>query len=1047
MDGLSACLRGIRDKAASTLERSKSLLNSLLVELHLRKNREMLSFIVDEIKKRSRQTVETKPSLPVHVWQRILQGIFSKLRTGFFFVVALLIILWFSPLHQWMSFTGLNLLAEDFESFFLVLWQVQASILGITFVIIMFLVTNLIAKIEVAYEKVSRRVIHEFISTSKIYGILPFCLCSIAYIGMSILFKDTTQTHQNLTLFLLNIASIFYLFHAAFNFFTPGSLEKLRLQHLKNEIAKSIDAEITRRLSENILMKQDVKFLRYFPLGVPDKTSLIAVRVSTTRPRVIKDINLNRLLIYSRIGPITLVKSLGRSLSKNDDVLCYVPEGTHSDDIQIIRSCFVLGEAEEKVVLFEALNGVQEEMREAIRMGNVTKLERVLDTYLSLLESFLQQISAYGIHYDSNAARSELDFGWRQIYEIIRSVEQAVEYAFKQGDLETIKWAMHFPREVATLAVEYGDHFLFQRFTSIFPFVYFLGSRVADTRIVDFAIDRSWRHLAEMSLHIRHLLENTTESERIGNLRDYTVEILLIFNSLLKATVDSKDFESFKKFGFALDGVLKYFEPEPPFGLQMALRSQNLTPDERTKLQSQLKVKQGLVEAKEEVEDTRKAIWFGLGAWTTRLYRKQELPQNDFLALFNDISARFESLEKLSSTLGLLTDLADVKFGWNFWLLSEKREGEVFFGSGIDTQEWMRWFYCIRGIQLTSTSIGEGTPIAPNRTVVDSLENVKAICGRILEEPEKWRSLLDDEVNEKMQNFLALHQRAAHKQIEDEKQWLIEQELSAQRIENFTNEVVEAWKTSANVRAIVEMFGSCMDLEPNGECKSIEYLGIRRFMDKAAFVEGWHISYAMYGGAFGKAMAKGENELLLKQICSPLKLHQKSKRDEIPASLRSAIMELRKSQFKPSVIFIKSRDVLVHLRESGEFKPRRGASPSEIDAIGCVGYFEVIPVFLLHESPSDCCVIDVAKLGVLNKCKLDSGSEPYLEISITRIDDESAKSMIDEDTGFLKNEEGEARSSEAAILDLKQRVIVGILEKIRFRVQEKNAGLRLEFSD
>ncbi|MEM2129180.1 MAG: hypothetical protein QXZ70_01135, partial [Candidatus Bathyarchaeia archaeon] len=523
-------------------------------------------------------------------------------------------ILWLLPLSEWMSFVSLSLLIEDFKSFFLVLWQVQASMLGITFVIIMFLVGTLIAKIETAYERISGRIIREFLVASKIYVVLPFCLCSIAYIGITILLQDTRQTYQNLTLFLLNIASIFYLFYAAFNFFRPGSLEKLRLMHLKDEIAKSINAEIDRRLSENILMKQDKNFLEYAPFGVFDQSALCAVRSTIIKPKMIGDINLNRILTYSKIVPITVVKSIGSILLKDNDVLCYVPIGTDPRVIGAIRDCFMLVEAGEEVELSDALDGVQEEMREAIRNGNVTKLERVLDVYLSLLESFLEQTSAYGIHYDSKTARSELDFGWRQIFRVIASFEHAIEYAFKQGDLEIISVMVYFPIKVLNLAYHYNDHFLTQRFIPIFRFIYFLGSKVTDARIAGFAVDRSWRYLADMSLHIRYLLENVTEVERADSLKDYLVEILLTFNNLLKIAMDNKDLESFKKFGFALDNILKHFEPEiSVFNVQVKLGDPRLSQGESNALNIQLKLGKGLIEAKESLENTKKLIWFGLG--------------------------------------------------------------------------------------------------------------------------------------------------------------------------------------------------------------------------------------------------------------------------------------------------------------------------------------------------------------------------------------------------------------------------------------------------
>ena len=1020
------------------------LLSSLLVSLHLRKNREMLSYIIEKIKEKSRKTVERKPSLTSRIWQKIVRGLFSKFETGLIFVIASMVILWLLPFYEWLSFLGLSISTADFKSYSLVLWQVQASVLGITFVVIMFLVGNLIARIETTYEKVSGRIVREFLSASKIYVVLPFCLGALIYIGIAILLKDTRQIYQNLILFVMNIASVLYLFYAALNFFRPRSLEKLRLVHLKDEITKSIDAEIDHRLSENFLLRQERDLVRYTPFGVFDKFSLTAVRCRITKSKILRDMNFTKILGYSEISPITLVKSIGSILSKDNDVLCYVPIGTAPRIIETIRDCFVLDEIGEEIELSDALDGVQEETREAIRTGNVTKLERVLDVSLSLLESFLEQTSAYGIHYDSARARSELDFGWRKILRIRISFEQTVDYAFKQGDLETIRRTMYFPIEVGNLAVRYNDHFLFQRFISIFPFIYFLGSKVTDTRISNFVVDRSWRYLKEMSMRFRYLLEDTSEVLRIENLKDYLIEILLTFNGLLKAALDNKDFTSFQKFGFAFDDILKHFEPESSaFKVQVALQSPQLRKEEKTELESQLKVKKGLAQTKERVEDTKKCIWFGLGAWITRLYRKQELTQSEFLPFFNDISTCFDSLEKLSSTFGILTLLSDLKFGWDFWILAEKREGEVF---GIDIQEWIHWFYCIQGVRLTPTSIGEGTPISPSRLVVDRLENLKTACNAILKEPKKWENVLGDKIQVKVANFLLLNERAAEQQIKNEKQWLIAQELSKRMCEDFMNKVVEAWKTSASVGAVIELLGNSIDLELNGKCKKINYLGFNLLAEKAAFVEGWHIAYGGFGEAYGRSLGNTENGLLLKEICSSLKLHKKLKRNKICQNLRSAILKLKQLGFNPNVIFMRDWSALNFVRESERFKPKWNKE-SKIDIVGCSGYFEDIPIFLLHECPADCCIGDIAKLGVLNRCKINGGSQPYLKISITQIKEDVARSMIEKNPNLLKDEKRKDKTIEAAIFDLKQKVHLKILQKVKFEVQDRNAGLRLEFAD
>jgi len=184
----------------------------------------------------------------------------------------------------------------------------------------------------------------------------------------------------------------------------------------------------------------------------------------------------------------------------------------------------------------------------------------------------------------------------------------------------------------------------------------------------------------------------------------------------------------------------------------------------------------------------------------------------------------------------------------------------------------------------------------------------------------------------------------------------------------------------------------------------------------------------------------------LKEICSSLKLHKKLKRNKVCQNLHSAIVKLKQLGFNPNVIFMRDWNALNFVRESERFKPKGGREP-KMDIVGYSGYFEDIPIFLLHECPTDCCIGEIARLGVLNRCKINGGSQPYLKISITEINEDVARSMIEKNPNLLKDEKGKDKTFEAAIFDLKQKVHLKILEKVKFEVQDKNAGLRLEFAD
>jgi len=303
------------------------------------------------------------------------------------------------------------------------------------------------------------------------------------------------------------------------------------------------------------------------------------------------------------------------------------------------------------------------------------------------------------------------------------------------------------------------------------------------------------------------------------------------------------------------------------------------------------------------------------------------------------------------------------------------------------------------------------------------MEHLKNVCGKILEEPKKWDSVLNKKAKDKTSNFLLLNQRASMKQIKAEKQWLVEQELSTQVCECFKNQVVKSWKAAASVGAIIELLGNSIDLTSNGKCKKIKYMGINTLPEKAAFVEGWHVGYPGFGDAHGRSLGMGENGLLLKEICGSLKIHKKLKPNKICEKLHSTIIKLRKLQYNPSAIFIKDWETLTFIRQNGRFKSLREKASSKIDTIGCRGYFEDIPIFLLRECPTDCCIVDLARLGVLTRCKQNSNLQAFLKISITKISDSMARTMIKKNPLFLKEKEGKDKTLETAIFDLKQRVI------------------------
>jgi len=132
------------------------------------------------------------------------------------------------------------------------------------------------------------------------------------------------------------------------------------------------------------------------------------------------------------------------------------------------------------------------------------------------------------------------------------------------------------------------------------------------------------------------------------------------------------------------------------------------------------------------------------------------------------------------------------------------------------------------------------------------------------------------------------------------------------------------------------------------------------------------------------------------------------------------------------------------MKIGAELKPTDGIAYST--NLRTLGDFEGLPLFLENELPVDCCVLDIANMGILNRCKLTS-SAPYLKISFSSIDDKTAREIINKNPEYLKDEKGDEVPLEKAVNNLIIKIRVIALSKKDFEVQNRRAGMLIDFED
>lgn len=969
---------------------------------------------------------------------------FSRLNTALFsnyFIaplisIIILAILWVVPFDQWFAFMSLNLSVDFFRNFFISLWGVQAAMLGITFVIIMFLVGTLISKIESVYQEIAGRLIHEFLIFSKIYLILAFSLLSIIYIGLVILISSTTQVYQSLLLFIVNIFLIFYLFYASFTFFKPQALEKLHIKQLKDELSRSINQEIDNRLAQRILLQGKVKY-RY---ATQNNVSYISIKNPITKPKIVKDINIVRLISFSEKIELNVNKNINDILVKDNDILCYVPIGTNSIIIKQIESSFILKKADEETSL-DALDGISEQMNEAVKSMRDVKLERILGVYLSLLECFLEQMDIYGIHYDSNVAKSESLFGWRDAFRIERNIEQALELAIKQEALENVQSLIYFPKRVFQLSLKYNDHLLFQKFADLIVFSYYLVSRSINQRIAEIIIDRSWRYFAEIGLECQFLLEKAENEEKASNLIDYISEICILLNKLMKEAIDKNDQSSFKKFSNALGDLSDTTNIDNSvIDLEGKLSLSMIPNEQKDAINAQLKIKNLSKQGQDKIEQIKLTIWFGIGGWITYLFNKGRLGIDAYTSFANEISKKFNQFETLSKTFSDIDINSNFNYGWDFWdseTEADQNEGKLIAtSSGLGSNEWMYLYYCLQGIKLSPESNEDisGIAASPSAKIKNDNQIIMRIIAEISADP-KWVPILGSKIKEKASTFLLINKKVTEKQNEIEERWIIDQSVSAPKFEAFKETTISNYEKMAIVSKIIKKLGNIENIEPTEEkCNLIQALGFRTYIDKAAFIDGWHVTYFL--DAFGRSLARAENQALTNKIVNSAEKEVKCSKESICETLDIIINELNSKGNNPDVIFVNNYSLMDIIQANVNFNS--WDRDSEWKALNSRGRYNGFPLVYVHECQKSICIVSINKIGKLIQCKL-ADIEPFVKISLTPIADSVANELVKKKDNIPKNIDGTEKTHDQALTYFKLLALLEIISKKEFEVLNKDA--------
>lgn len=734
----------------------------------------------------------------------------------------------------------------------------------------------------------------------------------------------------------------------------------------------------------------------------------------------------------------------------------------------LIREIFIIKTDENfsEEIKFE-IAGLKGQFIDAINERRVDKIETLSKTYIALAESFLEAIDRYGGGYSYEQAKKErgdLFGGWNEVKWLSDTMRDILRKAVSSQDHDTVREIAYIPVAIAIRAIKFLDQYLFQEFLEFPILLYFLALEEQPGELRKFMVDRSWRHLKEMSDYYVEfqLKRKLNDVGLIEKYAQFTLPIFLSFQRLLKTAFDNKDYASFEIFLNAFSGMYAHLESENNHP-NAAFLEQSLTwtddVDQKKIIQKQLVVQKEKEKVTKNIIDKKAQIIFGLTGFifdkcksnpldadTKKFYEKivgylpNRLPE--FTALY--ISLRnFETEDRL---------------GWDNWEVIP--DGEVHM---IDVHGKFDRLYCVRALQMLKNMTNEqiesiSLPTSRDFAFLaeDRADNhtLTSILNDITAHPEQWAFVLDTTAIEKIPALKGLLKKVKDQQEKSEDEFLQTVEISSAKLAEFKEKIKTAFYESPRLRVVAERVGIYHNLIDEDPGKTVPSYGYNQLDTKAAFIENWHVHYGGWGDTYGTGMANSEDQIVFKEMVDGVAIKKDITQENLVSEIEKVITE---NNYQNPIVFqtLGYISEYQYLKQSPSFMERYRKDFPKTDPdfrdlksfyFGVLDFngkkVSIFDVFVRDENLKNKIIVtDFAKLGVWNQyTPVDKPADKahvydifFLQVHDLNKDTTEREKLITANPPWLNSQ----TNKEAY---LKSHVVVRLYQKFKFEIKNPKAG-------
>lgn len=948
-----------------------------------------------------------------------------------------------------------------------------------------------------------------------------FPLSVAEIVGFFIFVWGDVNVWATVPLIVVAILTIASLWRLLLVLLSKARFSKKRLQLLKDRVRKSINLAIVERFGNTILLNslgEGKTELKYYPFSLDDESSTHHVFYAD-RIGVVTNIRLDKLDKFAKLveksanekgfsfyedkvkpvskeatsgagtseGEVTklvhadhqyLSKKFKDTVDEDSQVLLAVEKRCVTDQTVIkelstlAREIFTIKKEEnfsEEIKL--EINGLTDQFITAIEAKKIGKIEELAKTYFGLADSFLEAINACGGGYNYEQARKERGAffgGWNEVRWLSDSIREILVKATQTHDREIIREVAYMPVHIATKAIKLGDQYVYQEFLTFPPFLYWLSNKEQQEDVKELMVDRSWRHLKEMSdYYIEHELKRKARDVQIiEKYKEYTIPIFTAFQNLLKAAFDKRQIDNFSEFIGKFSSLYGDLEEDFRFPRAEHLRfdlERTSDPKLKVELEKKIEIQEARESAAKDIKEKKNQVIFGITAWIFEQYRKNK----DDVLLQRFYS---ESSQRLPNTLPELTSLfisartfeTEHFWDWDNWeMIPDAGVQSIDFHSKLDR------LYCVCALNILGNTSEENIntiELPHSRDLAfqaDENPNNRSlfnVLDLIDSNRDEWSFVLNETAISKIPQLKDLLRKARTAQEKYEEKFLETVELSDEKLVEFNRKVKETFRDSAYLRPTIMRYGIYNDLtsEPHGGRGTM--WGYNQVDRKEAYIKDWHVHYVGWGENYGRGMAHSEDEIIFGNIIDSVQLSRNVKKNDIISEIETVVSS---SGFENPII-IQTLDRLYEyeqIRRSDVFIDQYNRECPKTGLENTPGYMGVlklqdlvIPVVDLFVRKDNLkkkvVVIELGKFAELNQYSPIEKEEDtdykdgifLIKVSDLNKDDARRTKIITDNPSWLQ----EYSDKESY---LRRQVLVNIYERFDFTIKDQAYAKILNVTD